>query len=259
MVLATCTHPRTFWDVDEKKCRDCSVSLTYPPHEPTAEDAREVKITHYVDAKLKNLAAKGPGLAPKPPRLDARCTVCRAVAWDEPDEKGNAECENCGAVLAVLVGDSWTLPPAKPFPTSKCSCCKVQLPALAFAFNSKAKNRLFRDYTCRPCAAFRARVHREENGELVRAAARVRAASIRERRAAGTLAPLISTPESRTAANAATRRAYARRAKGRNVPRQRQGRPSLHIKPVCRIRVNCPLAVYCTTDKEPSDKPLLKV
>ena len=254
MVLATCTHILTFWDIDEERCRTCGQSLSYPPHPPTPEESSRRSSERRVDAKHK-VAAPGPGLAPKPPMLKAQCTVCRAVAWDEPDEKGNSECENCGSIVAQSVGDGWTLPAVKPFPTFSCSCCKLKFPALTFAFNGKAKNRLFRDYTCRGCTAFRARVHREVNGESVRAAARVRAASVRERRAAGLLPPVLSTPESKESANAATRRAYARRAKGRNVPRQRQGRPVLHVKPVCRIRVNCPLAVYCV-DKEPSDQPL---
>ena len=34
MVLAMCEHSRTYWDLDEQKCRDCAASsLTYPPHD----------------------------------------------------------------------------------------------------------------------------------------------------------------------------------------------------------------------------------
>ena len=102
--------------------------------------------------------------------------------------------------------------------------------------------------------AFRLRVRRQENGDVMRADSRLRAAEVTAKRDRGELPPRKQTEAQRLAVNAAGRR-YRARLAGRAVPIQKAGKPVLLLKPICRIRDDCPLASYCV-DKEPNDRPL---
>ena len=256
-LFGTCTHEKKLWDIDEWKCLTCGISLTYPPHLPTAEEMRDRAQTADLDSRLIRLGESSAALVllPESERLNVSCVVCRSKGWDSPDEKGNAQCEGCAAVLAVYAGEGWKLPPLRRWPKLVCTCCAVSLPVFDFAYNRRATARSFRHYTCRRCKSFRARIDRQVNGETVRANSRARAAQVYAKRAAGILPQLVTTPKIR-AGNIAAKKRHTARTQGRAVPLQSRGRPVALIKPLCRIRLDCPLEKFCSTDKQPTDTPL---
>ena len=132
-----------------------------------------------------------------------------------------------------------------------CHCCRVMLPENDFYRNNHptARNRNYRAPRCRGCTAFRRRVQRQLDPEGTRQRDRAR----RERYLIA-LTPEQREPEKQRRGAASSKEANAlaqvrsrARQDGRQVPLQRSGRLSLHVKPVCRIYRECPLREFCTT------------
>ena len=132
-----------------------------------------------------------------------------------------------------------------------CHCCRIMLPPENFYTNNSpaARNRGYRAWRCRPCAAFQLRVRRELNPEGTRQRDRAR-----RERYIGALTPILRKLEKqrRGAGNAAGNalaqvRSRARQS-GKQVPLQRAGRAPLYLKQICRISEGCPLRKFCSTE-----------
>ena len=241
--VGACEHPHgaIYWDTDEWRCRQCSRSLSFPARSPVAAESRERK--HDPNANAPRTA----------PLESLSCLHCRAWAYPLPaGDSGAVSCPTCSRILAIIGLDGRrSFPPFTPPRLLECTCCRRLKPQFTFNANANARNREGRDYMCRACAAFRARVRREERGAEIRQRDQLRQAARRD-----SLTPEQKAEEHRVPKadnKAAARRTRARKA-GRAVPKQRGGRPTILLKPVCRIQDTCPLARFCV-DKAPSDQP----
>ena len=74
MVIAACTHPKVFWDTDEERCRTCGASVSFPRHDPTAEESRRRNSERRIEGRQR-------AAAPKPIKLPEtsclECTCCK--------------------------------------------------------------------------------------------------------------------------------------------------------------------------------------
>ena len=206
--MTTCQHKTVFWDEDEWRCRTCSQSLSFPARPPGPEDVKNQKR----DTRI----ASG----------DKRRKHTPVVEVQEVQASPSA-------------------------PLLLCHCCQKMLPQNDFYRNNHpaAANRNYRAPRCRGCTAFRLRVKRQLNPEGARQRDRAR----RERYTEA-LTPILRELDKQrrgaagnAAENAAAQTRHRARQDGRGVPKQRPGRPSLHIKPICRIYRGCPLREFCTT------------
>ena len=136
-----------------------------------------------------------------------------------------------------------------PVTVLPCTCCRESLPSEAFSTNRAAVHRGQRSYACRACTAFRQRVRLATNGEAIRQRNRERMAVYREQPGKREVHNDASRQQ-REAVNAAGRRYRARTIKGRDVPKQRAGRPVILLKQICRISENCPLRSFCTVENK---------
>ena len=123
-----------------------------------------------------------------------------------------------------------------------CHCCKEMLPLDSFHVRNHpaAEIRHFRASRCVGCTAFRLRVRRQQDPDGMRS-------RDRERRNPGQ--PRPATTAETIAANTAAGQRYRARQAGRPVLKQRRGKLSIHVKPICRVFETCPLRSYCTVEK----------
>ena len=137
-------------------------------------------------------------------------------------------------------------------PLLLCYCCREMLPPENFYTNNSrtARNRGYRAWRCRPCAAFQLRVRRELNPEGTRQKDRAR-----REQYVGALNPILREQERQrrgaaenTAGNALAQVRSRARQSGRPVPLQRAGRSPLWVKQICRISEGCPLRPFCSTE-----------
>ena len=200
----------------------CARSISFPQQQPSS------------------IAVETPAQPPKAPATTfVSCVQCR--------RKVSAVigiCPNCETVLVKAAGDgSYRLPPHVPPRLLECTCCREFKPQFAFGrMNTHhGKNREYKQHKCRGCQAFRARVKRESDGERLRAMDRNRATN-RPRR--------ISRPltEAQRQAHLLSVKRYNARQQGRNVLKQRNGRQSILLKPICRVADTCPLKEFCTVE-----------
>ena len=251
--IGGCEHPvaQRFWDIDEWRCRACGRSITFavrppPPPLPNGElgaapHQTVIDLDGWVwKAEYSNESATS-GLS---------CIKCRQWRLPVPDVDGAILCPNrhCRETLAVEGPDGQLhFPPHDPPRLLRCTCCHEDKPQFCFSIrrHPAAAEREYRAHYCRGCAAFRARVKREQRTEEVRARDRERGARYQQ-----SLTPDQRNQQARTSresVNAAGRRYRARKA-GRAVPKQRPGRQAILLKPVCRIAEGCPLRDFCTTE-----------
>ena len=238
---AICQHIAVYWDTDEYRCRECARSLSFPPRQPTAEDEK--------DRRRYQLSAQGEGLRGVDRRRAAMsCWACRAKTTI-PTKPGPAACEGCGQELVVVTADGdHQLPPFVAPRLLKCTCCHRALPQSSFNRNAGAKHRECRNALCRGCQAFRAKVRREEGGQELRDRQRQLAQEQRDRDKTAGILP--TRTQAQVKANTAATRRYQQRQKGRLVLVQRRGSTPIHITPVCRVFMTCPLAPYCVDKVE---------
>ena len=232
MSTTACQHPPAaqYLDVDETRCRACATSLTFPRRPPTPGDAKDRQRDLLISGGEKRRVTE-------PLEVEDQEVTQHQVQEVLPERQDT---------------DTQAIPST---PSLVCTCCKLTLPLKEFSTNLRALKRAQHSYQCRGCQAFRSRLGRELNPEETRRKGRER----RQRYTANLTpeqqaAAKLRRRESLESTNSASRRYYARNARGRPVPKQRQGRPVLLLKVICRIRDNCPLASYCI-DKEPTDQP----
>ena len=219
--MTTCQHKTVFWDEDEWRCRTCSQSLSFPARPPGPEDEIDLKKARRITAGEHR-----------------RLTLTPVEDQDQ-----------------VVIQDQVVLPERQAIPSTQlliCHCCMAMLPQENFHHRNStaAAKRQFRSNRCRPCTAFQLRVQRQLDPERTRQRDQERRARYQ---AALTPGQRDLEKQRRGAAGNKMGNALAQvrsraRQDGRGVPKQRPGRPSLHIKPVCRIYRGCPLREYCTTE-----------
>ena len=225
--IGSCQHPpgARYWDTDEWRCRECARSIPFAPLD-----------TSVTEPEPEPRSAKP---------LVVACLQCKAEI--EVKHAGPVVC-GCGLTLFhVGVDGTHRLPDFDPPRLLRCSCCKEEKPQFCFGGATRNTYREGRANQCRGCAAFQRRIKRQQRGPEITERDRLRAKEYREK----------MTPEQRAryrtpkeAVNAAHRRWYARKAKGRPVPKQRAGRIPLLVKPTCRIEVSCPLRTFCTVENK---------
>lgn len=221
-----CEHKPYFDGVDEWRCRYCGTVLAILP--PQGRDLR----------------GRDPGLQPPLAGFPASCISCRIEVQGQPDSAGRVYCGKCNGVLVIVDGQgNHAIPPFTAPRLLECTCCHEFKPQFAFArMNSHhGKNREYRQHKCRGCMAFAARVRRETDGERLRALDRVRPSN-RPRR---TRPPLT---EAQRQAHLLSVKRYNARQQGRNVLKQRNGRQSILLKPICRVYQDCPLRQFCSVE-----------
>ena len=151
--FGTCTHERTYFDLDEVRCRSCGVSITYPPHHPTLEEKGDRARAAHAEASLTRLVLRPRKVDVEVNRGEVSCMGCHLQQLPgTPAASGKVSCEGCKATVLL-----------------RCNCCKELLPDLSFYRDATQTRRECLTARCRRCFSAHKRAQRLHDPEAHRA------------------------------------------------------------------------------------------